>query len=586
MDRNSAGRKPLPLAKWDVFISYAREDEAFTNKLEEALAGADRKVWVDLGSIPKAAKFEEEIRRGIQASDAFLFVISTASVTSSICKDEIEYAKQLNKRLFPILHGQVEASEIHPALREINWINVREDNLKEGLSQLMQALDTDLPWVRESTRLLVRSIEWDEKGRDFSFALQGRDLENAERWLANAGAGKERNPTSLQTDYILSSRKESDRRKRRALVVLSSLSVATTALAIVAIILFLIAENRRKISSSRALAAQALNIEDNDFGLALLLSSEAYRTADTFQASQSLYRSLTTHPFLSAFLNTDSVSCVAFSPDGKFLASCLEQGPILVWDVSERRQIANLDGQEAKNLAFSPDGRILVSVSPENGMIFWDTQSWGLKREFVGAKGAVSISFSPDGKTLASASPKSGIILWNCTANPTVGSQLDDLGARIVVFSPDGKTLAAASGNKCVLYEVGTGQRFGEPLAGKDPDAEMESLAFSPDSKLLASGGWDKTVTVWNVADQKMLHQLPYSTVISSLAFGQDGKTLLSGGWDNNIVVWDWEHIDNERLRVMTVLAGHRTPISCLAFTRDGKTWHRVKCFTESSCGI
>src|SRR4029077_13539148 len=85
---------------------------------------------------------------------------------------------------------------------------------EEAAGKLISALDTDLTWVRAHTRLLTRAIEWDANGRNNSFVLRGEDLRAAEQWLAQAGAQKERQPTALQPEYIIASRKASARRQR------------------------------------------------------------------------------------------------------------------------------------------------------------------------------------------------------------------------------------------------------------------------------------------------------------------------------------------------------------------------------------
>ena len=98
---------------------------------------------------------------------------------------------------------------------ELNWIFCRDsDDFEEATDTLIRALDTDLKWVRAHTRLLTRAIEWDANGRNNSFVLRGEDLRSAEQWLAEAGAQKERQPTALQTEYIIASRKAAARRQR------------------------------------------------------------------------------------------------------------------------------------------------------------------------------------------------------------------------------------------------------------------------------------------------------------------------------------------------------------------------------------
>src|SRR5262249_4457803 len=157
------------------------------------------------------------------------------SIASEVCAREIEHAAANNKRLVPIVHREVAAERVPKSLGELNWIFFREsDDFEKATDTLISALDTDLDWVHSHARLLTRAIEWDTNGNSNSFVLRGEDLRSAERWLAEAGAQKERQPTSLQTEYIIASRKAAARRQRFTLGAVSLGFVVAIALAIVA----------------------------------------------------------------------------------------------------------------------------------------------------------------------------------------------------------------------------------------------------------------------------------------------------------------------------------------------------------------
>src|SRR5262249_55935250 len=121
-------------------------------------------------------------------------------------------------------------------LAKLNWIFCREtDDFEKAIDDLISALDTDLDWTRAHTRLLTRAIEWENKGKNNSFVLRGDDLQSAEQWLAQAGADKERQPTALQTEYIIASRKAATRRQRITLGAVTFGFVVAIILAIVAV---------------------------------------------------------------------------------------------------------------------------------------------------------------------------------------------------------------------------------------------------------------------------------------------------------------------------------------------------------------
>jgi hypothetical protein len=171
----------------DVFISYARADREFVRGLGQKLAQLNRKSWVDWNDIPPTAEWLEEIYAGIEASDNFIFVISPASVGSGICWKEIEHAVTHRKRLIPIVYRRVEIGLIPAALVRLNFIFFEDaDRFDETFALLLEALDTDLDWKRDSTRYLMRSREWERHEQDPSFLMRGKELAAAETWLKTA----------------------------------------------------------------------------------------------------------------------------------------------------------------------------------------------------------------------------------------------------------------------------------------------------------------------------------------------------------------------------------------------------------------
>src|SRR6266513_2961834 len=230
------GDKQLPQSE-DVFISYSRKDKEFVRRLDEELKRRDREAWVDWEGIPPGDTWEKTIYGAIEGTNTFIFVLTPDSIASEVCGKEIAHAAANNKRLVPIVHRDVVAERVPKSLGELNWIFCRDsDDFGEATETLVRALDTDLSWVRAHTRLLARAIEWDTNGRNNSFVLRGDDLRSAERWLAEAGAQKERQPTALQTEYIIASRKAAARRQRITLGAVTFGAVVAIVLAILALI--------------------------------------------------------------------------------------------------------------------------------------------------------------------------------------------------------------------------------------------------------------------------------------------------------------------------------------------------------------
>ncbi|MEL6129159.1 MAG: toll/interleukin-1 receptor domain-containing protein, partial [Cyanobacteria bacterium J06628_4] len=129
----------------DVFVSYSRVDADFARRLNEALQIQGKRTWFDQESIATGADFQQEIYRGIESSDVFLFVLSPQSVASPYCADEVEYAESLNKRMVTVLHRPIDTNDLHPVLAKLQWLDFRdhEGDFQVNFQDLLRTLDTD-----------------------------------------------------------------------------------------------------------------------------------------------------------------------------------------------------------------------------------------------------------------------------------------------------------------------------------------------------------------------------------------------------------------------------------------------------------
>ena len=323
----------------EVFISYSRKDKEFVRRLDEALQTRGREAWVDWEGIRPTEEFMQAIYGAIEGADTFVFVLTPDSVASEVCAREIAHAASHNKRMVPIVARDVDAKAVPEPLAKLNWIFSRaSDDLEAAAGLLVSALDTDLEWVHAHTRLLTRAIEWEANKKSNSFVLRGEDLRSAERWLAEGGAQEERQPTALQTEYIIASRKAAARRQRIILA-------AVTCGAVVALILATVAWKQR----TKAVAQEKIAIENAgkvkrtsvqaDFDVALLQQQNSKEVS--IPALAHLARALRTQPdatvpkeYLISLLrrhswslpqseplrHDESVDAVSFSPE-KFSAS-------------------------------------------------------------------------------------------------------------------------------------------------------------------------------------------------------------------------------------------------------------------------
>ena len=201
-----------------------------------------------------------------------------------------------------------------------------------------------------------------------------------------------------------------------------------------------------------------------------------------------------------ARLGKGSLNVVRYSPDGARLAVAGSSG-IWFYDTTTYRAIALLTGNTDNviSVAFSPDGKILATSSKDSTVRVWDAVIGELKRELTGQKGRVdSVAFSPDGKTLLSASYARSIYLWDVVTGQR--KQTQPIGMKYtdehLTFSANGTTLAGGGYGAVSLWDAVTGQR--KQRLVMDTKYRDISLALSPDGTTVAGGNKNDTVYLWD----------------------------------------------------------------------------------------
>ncbi len=238
---------------------------------------------------------------------------------------------------------------------------------------------------------------------------------------------------------------------------------------------------------------------------------------------------------LHRFGEKDSwVFSLSFSPDSKTLALAgyAGTGMTCLWEIATG-QIRRLEVCQGgvRSVAFSPNGKMVASAGGDKVVRVWDAATGKETQQLQGHKEPVlKLAFSADSNVLASADHHT-VRMWD-TATGKEARKLEDskgdwCGVYSVVFSPDGKTLATGNGDKSArLWEVASGK---EIFQFKGHSHTVKSVAFSPDGKTLASASEDHTVRMWNVVTgNEVQHLEGHQDDYLSIAFSPDGKTLAS----------------------------------------------------------
>jgi WD40 repeat protein len=595
----------------EVFISYSRADADFARKLNDNLQELGKTTWFDQESIPPGSDFKQEIYKGIENCDNFVFIISPRSINSPYCQDEVEYGQKLNKRFVTILHQKIKTKELHPALAKVQWINFdnHDGDFYANFGELIRILDTDRDHVKNHTKWSNKAHEWLEKQKNADLLLRGSELSIAQKWLEDS-ENKQPFPTELHQEYILVSkayqdnllRQEEERRERELDIIKEALAQEKRAVEnekkarqvaqsrnriLVSFMLMMIGLTGLSAFFWREAMKQSLNSQLNALsssaGVLLAEKKEFDALIESIKAGKQIKEKsgieydtrvnilATLHKSLDLVKERNrlqdhnySVNTVAFSPDGQIIASGSDDATIKIWqrDGSILKTIHN-NQQKVDEVSFHPDGKIIASANNDGSIKLWNLEGNLIKTIAAHTGKVKTVTFSPDGQLIASAGDDKTIKLWNLDGNLLQTFSGHTAEVNSVKFSPDGQTIASGSWDYLVKLWHLDGTLI---LTLEGHKSNVYSVDFSPDGQKLVSGSWDGTIKLWHLDGTLILTIPEHDQNVNQVKFSPDGKTIVSTSNDSTIKLW---HIDGS---LKTTLWGHSDFVKTVSFSPDGQT--------------
>lgn len=281
--------------------------------------------------------------------------------------------------------------------------------------------------------------------------------------------------------------------------------------------------------------------------------------------------------------HTEAVKSLAFSPDGQQLASSSDDKTVMIWDVATGKPVVTLSGHTEKvfGVAWRADGVQIASASMDRSVILWHPDaSRAVTRLPVDDRVVMALTYSPDGKWLAAASGSDQVVIWDRQSMHRVTLSAHEGVVTSIAFSPDSTLFASGGWDHTVKLWRADADALSAPLRVFPQPGRVTSVVFSPDGSLLAAAAGTET-TLTDMRTGAVVARYPKQGDKQEelvLAFSADGTVLISGRADGKILLHDLRAAPGTAPRELSQC---RDAVSGLALSHDGKRlaasdWHGV----------
>src|SRR5579871_4461751 len=583
-----------------IFISYARKDIAFADRLAAALKARGFDPLIDRSEIYVFEDWWKRIENLIVSADTIVFVLSPDAVASDICAKEVSFAASLNKRFAPVVCRRVDDKMVPPALSKLNFAFLDDEaRFEQNLDRLAEALTTDIEWVRKHTEFGEQARRWAEAGRPGPRGLLLRSpmLEEAERWIASRPHDAPE-PTDDTRNFIAESRKAATRRRNILSGSLAAGLVAALGLAGLAYWMLRVSENQRNdalVAQSRFLARDSRQATDGGNAvLGALLALEALPKNlrdperpflnEAAYALEHAYANRRERLILPGIGQFPSAS---YSPDGALILLSGNEH-IRILDANTGQQKFRIDEKNQFDLVRLLPGSVRLATrtyGDPTATTLWNVETGDKVVSWPHHISDDDPLFSPDGKRALESKDDGIRRLWDTLTGKeiaTLGEAADDndsIGRTLAncAFSPDGRRVVTSSkGGGLRLWNADTGAELVK-LSLRDGYAPV----FSPDDKRLLTywrdfrgGEAESTIHVFDPgtgAETAVLKSKDYA--FKQVMFSPEGANIISitrqDTDDRESVIQFWNVETGEQISVMRVPRSGTWGVSRIVVSAD-----------------